>query len=119
LLSFTDPKYKAVYDTMRYRLEDIINSFPETITQFINCWIGNNAGDLKKISVLDEIIFDMYSKHPKEVEKLFLEWLMSEDSSYKIALKFVVSHLSTKIEAVGLPKDSLRKLSETDSLYLI
>jgi len=120
LLSFTEAKYKGVYGTIRYRLEDITTSQPNIIVEFIHHWILNNKGNLKNISILKEIIHDLYSKHPKNIETLFLNWLNSDNISQKIALQFVISDLSSNgVDSVGLPKDVLKDLSETDSLYVV
>lgn len=119
LLSFTDIKYKGVYDTIRYRLKDITVSHPEIILEFIDNWVLNNKGNLKGVYVLEEIIQELYFNHPKTVQKLFLDWLNSENNLYKYALPFVIGNLSSKIDAIGLHKESLKELSETDTLYVV
>ncbi len=119
LLSFTDPKYDGVYGLIKYRLEPVIASKPHIIVEFINNWIVNNKVELKNISVLKGIIHDLYFAHPEIVKKMFLDWLNSEDSLYKIALQFIISDLSSQVDAVGFPKDILKKISEIDSLYLV
>ncbi len=120
LLSFTDAKYTGVYSTIEYRLKDIIVSHPHVIIEFINYWILNNTGKLKDISILKKIIQNLYSNHPKTIEKLFLDWLNSENNSYKVAIQFVISDLSSMVgNPIGLHKESLKDLSETDSLYIL
>lgn len=119
LLSYTQAKYKGIYGTVKYQLKDTIITQPNIIIEFINQWIVNNVGKLKDISVLKEIIQELYTNHPKTIEKLFLDWLNSDDSSQKIALQFVISDLSYQVDVVGLPVESLKELSETDSLYVV
>jgi len=119
LLTFTEAKYQGIYSTIHYRLKDVVVSHPDIIIEFINHWVINNTSKLKKISVLKEIINELYSIHPKAIEKLFMDWLNSDNSSYKIALQFVISDLSSQVDTVGLPKESLEILTETDSLYVV
>lgn len=119
LLSFTEAEYKGIYSTINFRLKETLVSKPEVVVEFINQWVINNVGKLKKVSVLKDIIQELYSSNPKVVEKLFLDWLNSDNASYKIVLQFVISDLSSHIDVIGLPEDSLRKLSETDSLYVV
>ena len=119
LLSFTDSKYKNIYSTIQYRLKDVIVSHPDTIVEFINNWILNNKRNLKGISVLEGIIQDLYFNHSKTIENLFLDWLNSDNSTYKHALQFAISDLNSKVDTVGLPKESLKDMSETDSLYIV
>lgn len=119
LLSYTEVKYKGIYDTIRYRLKDVIVSQPEIIIEFIENWILNNGQRLKGIIVLEGIIEELYSKHPKVIQGLFLKWLNSSNDLYKVSLQFLISNLSSAVDAVGLPKESLKKLSEIDSLYIV
>lgn len=119
LLSHIDPKYIGIYSTINFRLKDTIKEHPKLVTEFINQWIINNKGDLKKISVLKEIIEELHSFHPSVIENLFLEWLNSDNNICKAALQFVISDLSNHVDAVGLPKDKLKKINETDTLYVV
>ncbi|WP_299664766.1 hypothetical protein [uncultured Polaribacter sp.] len=119
LLTYTESKYKHVYNTITYRLKDTISKNPEIIIEFINEWILNNKGKLKGISVLKEIIDELYSNHPKMVETLFLEWLNSDNQSYKNALHFVISNFDDNISPIGLPKELLKNFDEEDSLYIV
>lgn len=119
LLSFTDAKYKGIYNTIEYRLKGIIVSHPDIIVEFINNWVINNKKNLKGVSVLEGLVQELYFKHPKIIEKLFLDWLNSDNSTYKHALQFVISGLNSKVDVVGFPKESLKDLSETDSLYIV
>ena len=57
--------------------------------------------------------------NPHTIESLFLEWLNSDNNTYKVALQFVISDLNNYVDAVGLPKDKLEKLTETDALYVV
>ncbi len=119
LLSLTEPKFNGVYNTIRYRLKDVIVSHPEIIAEFIENWVLNNNQKLKGIIVLEGIIAELYLKHPKVIQSLFLEWLNSDNDLYKASLQFIISNLSSKVDAVGLPKESLKELSETDSQYVV
>lgn len=119
LLSLTEAKYKGVYGIIKYRLKDTITAHPNIVIEFINQWVLNNKKELKNISVLKEMIQELYLNHPKTIEKLFLDWLNSSNSSYKFALQFVISDLSYQVDVVGLPKESLKRLSEKDSLYVV
>ena len=119
LLTYTESKYKHVYNTITYRLKDTISKNPEIIIEFINEWILNNKGKLKGISVLKEIINELYSNHPKMIEILFLDWLNSDNQSYKNALQFIISNFDDNINTIGLPKELLKSLNEEDSLYIV
>lgn len=119
ILSFTNSKYKSIYSTIQYRLKDVIVSHPDTIVEFINNWIFNNKRNLKGISVLEGIIQELYFNHSKTIENLFLDWLNSDNSMYKHALQFAISDLNSKVDTVGLPKESLKDMSDTDSLYIV
>lgn len=118
-LTFTDVKYKGIYNTIRFRLKDITKSHPELILEFINDWILNNKENLKNITVLEGIIQELYFENSNLIKKMFLDWLNSDNRLFKFALPFVISDLSSNIDAVGLPKESLKELSEKDSLYII
>lgn len=48
LLSFTEAEYKGIYSTINFRLKETFVSQPEVIVEFINHWIINNVGKLKK-----------------------------------------------------------------------
>ena len=72
LLSLTEPKFNGVYNTIRYRLKDVIVSHPEIIAEFIENWVLNNNQKLKGIIVLEGIIAELYLKHPKVIQSLFL-----------------------------------------------
>jgi len=119
LLSFTDVKYTGIYNMIKYRLKEVIVSHPDIIVEFINHWIVNNKKNLKGVSVLEGIVQELYFNHPKTIKKLFLDWLNSDSSIYKHALPFVISDLNSKVDTIGLPKESLKDLSETDSLYTV
>lgn len=119
LLTHTDSKYIGIYNTINFRLKDTIKVHPELVTEFVNQWILNNKENLKRISVLKEIIEELYSSSPNIIESLFLEWLNSDNGIYKAALQFVISDLSNHVDAVGLPMDELKKLTETDALYVV
>lgn len=117
-LSFIEPKYKTVYGTIHYRLKDIIVSEPDVIIDFIDRWITNNKSDLRSISVLDRIIEDLYSEHPTKVSALLLEWLNSNSNLNNYAVSFVVSSLSSRVDAIAFPTEALKKLSEQDALLV-
>ncbi|MDX1829304.1 MAG: hypothetical protein R3342_07135 [Lutibacter sp.] len=119
LLTHTDSKYIGIYNTINFRLKDTIKKQPEVVTEFVNLWILNNKVNLKGITVLKEIIEELYTSNPHTIESLFLEWLNSDNSIYKAALQFVISDLSNHVDAVGLPKDKLEKFTETDALYVV
>ncbi|WNH11995.1 hypothetical protein [Thalassobellus suaedae] len=119
LLTFTEVKYQGIYSTINYRLKDTLLTQPDIIIGFINNWVQNNRGKLKSITALEVLIHELYSNHPKTIEKLFLDWLNSDNNSYKIALQFVISDLSSKVDIICLPKELLKNLSETDSLYIV
>jgi len=119
LLSLTEAKHSGIYSIIGYRLENVIVSHPDVIVQFINNWVLNNKKNLKGVSVLEGIVHELYLKYPKTIEKLFLDWLNSDNSTYKHALQFVISDLNSKVDIVGLPKELLKDLSETDSLYIV
>ena len=119
LLTYTESEYKGIYRTIKYRLKDTITKNPDIIIEFINEWILNNKGKIKGISVLKEIINELYSNHPKMIEILFLEWLNSDNQSYKNALHFVISNFEDNISPIGLPKELLQNLDEEDSLYIV
>lgn len=118
-LTLIDSKYKHIYKTIEFRLKDIIISNPDVIIEFINQWILNNKGKLKRISVLKGIIDKLYNSHPKEIEKLFLDWLNSDNQSYKNALHFVISNFDDNIKPIGLPEEILKNLSDEDKLYIV
>lgn len=119
LLVYVDPKYSGVYSTIQYQLNEIADSFPDTIVIFINHWILNNTNNYKQCSVLEGTIHDLYTKNPQIIEKLFLDWLNSENPSYKNIMPFIIGDLSSNgVETVGLDKKSLKTLSDTDSLYI-
>ncbi|WP_299429871.1 hypothetical protein [uncultured Maribacter sp.] len=117
LLTYTDAKYKGIYSTIQYRLKSITVSHPDVIEEFINNWINNN--NLKGISVLEGIVQELYFNHPKVIEKLFLDWLNSDNNLYKFALPFVISNLSSKVDSIGLDKESLKDFSDVDSVYIV
>lgn len=119
LLTFTNTKYKGIYRTINYRLKETIITQPEIIIEFINAWILNNKTNLKNITAVKEIVHELYLKHPNVIQQLFLDWLNSNNSTYKFAIQFVISDLSGKVDVVGLPKESLKELSENDSLYIV
>lgn len=119
LLSHTDPKYVGIYNILNFRLKDTIKEHPKLVAEFINQWIINNKGNLKRISVLKDIIEEIHLSHPNTIKSLFLEWLNSDNGIYKSALQFVISDLSNHVDAVGLPMDELKKLTETDALYVV
>ncbi|GMN11574.1 hypothetical protein MTsPCn9_25480 [Croceitalea sp. MTPC9] len=118
-LTYVDVKYKGVYNTIRFRLKDITKSNPQLILDFLNEWVLNNKRKLKGITVLEGITQELYFEHPEAIKNMFLDWLNSENHLFKFALPFVISNLSSNIDAVGLPKESLKKLSEKDSLYVV
>ncbi|WP_458628658.1 hypothetical protein [Winogradskyella sp. PC D3.3] len=119
LLTYTDVKYQGIYRTIRYRLKELIKSNQTIILEFIDNWILNNEKNLKGISSLDGVIEDFYFEHPEVLKMVFLEWLNSENRLYKYALPYIITDLSSKVDAIGLPVKSLRKLSETDSVYIV
>lgn len=118
-LTYTDVKYKGIYNTIRFRLKDITKSHPELILDFINDWVLNNKRNLKGIIILEGITQELYFEHPEVVKKMFLDWLSADNHLFKFALPFVISNLSSNIDAIGLPKESLKELSEKDSLYIV
>ena len=119
LLSFTHTKYHGIYSILTYRLKDTLLTQPQVIIEFINSWVMNNRKNLKSITVLKNIIQELYINHPKAIEELFLKWLNSNESSFKIATGLVISDLSSNVDTIGLPKESLKNLSESDSLYVV
>lgn len=118
-LTYTNTKYKGIYNTIRFRLKDITKSHPKIILKFIDDWVLNNKTNLKGIDSLEGIIQELYFEHPSYIKKMFLDWLNSDNHLYKFALPFVISTLSSNVDAIGLPKESLQKLSEKDSLYIV
>ncbi|WP_299322973.1 hypothetical protein [uncultured Maribacter sp.] len=118
-LTYTDTKYKGIYNTIRFRLKDITKSHPKLILKFIDDWVLNNKKKLKGIASLEGVIQELYFEHPSSIKKMFLDWLNSDNRLYKFALPFVISNLSSNVDAIGLPKESLQKLSEKDSLYIV
>ncbi|WP_282081267.1 hypothetical protein [Aquimarina algiphila] len=118
-LTFIDVKYKGIYNTIRFRLKDITKSHPRLILKFINNWVINNKKSLKGISALEGITQELYFEHPEIIKEMFLDWLNSDNHLYKFALPFVISNLSSNVDAIGLPKETLQKLSEKDSLYIV
>ena len=119
LLTFTNAKYEGIYNTIRFRLKDLTNSHPNVIIEFIDNWIINNSKNLREISVLKGTIEDLYFNHPEVIKKLFLDWLNSNNSLYKFALPFVINDLSSKIDAISLPKKPIIGLSEKDCVYIV
>ena len=119
LLTYTEYKYKGIYNTIEFRLKDTIAKNPEIIIEFINKWVLNNKGKIKEISVLKRIIAELYSTHPKRIEILFLDWLNSDNQLYKNALHFVINNFDDNINPIGLPKELLKNLNEEDSLYIV
>ncbi|WBL24278.1 hypothetical protein [Zunongwangia sp. HGR-M22] len=118
-LTYTDVKYKGIYNTLSFRLKETIKSHPKLIRDFIENWVLNNKQNLKNISVLERIIQELYFENPSVIKEMFLDWLNSDNRNYKFALSFVISNISSKVDAIDLPKESLKKFSEKDSLYII
>lgn len=119
LLTYTDIEYVGIYNTIRFRLKDITKSHPGIIIKFIDDWVLNNKTNLKGVTALEGIIQELYFEHPSSIKQMFLDWLKSDNQLYKFALPFVISNLSSNVDAIGLPKESLQKLSEKDSLYIV
>jgi hypothetical protein len=119
LLAHTESKYNGIYSMIKYRLQDTILDHPDVIIDFINQWILNNKRKLREVSVLKGIIQELHSKHPKIIEELFLNWLNSDNKSYKNALHFVINNINENVAVIGLSKEKLKDLSETDSLYVV
>lgn len=118
LLSFMDPKYTSVYNSLEYQLKDIIQSSPEIIFQFIKVWISNNSNRLNRISVLKNIFIKLYTGHKEKTCSLFLSWLNSENKNYKNGLRFIVSDFEDEIDDISFPNKDLEFLNENDSLYV-
>ena len=116
LLTYTDTKHQGIYSTIRFRLKEITKSHPNIILDFIEIWVLNNKENLKSISALEGVIEELYITNPETLKKMFLDWLNSDNSLYKYAVPFIISNL--KFESIGLHKESLKKVSETDSIYI-
>ncbi len=119
LLSFTEIKYKNVYGIISHRLKGLINSYPDISTHFINSWISNHNKELKGVFVLRRIFEHLYFNNPKTIGLMFLNWLNSDDYYKKKSIQFIISNVSSKVDFISLPKNELKKIPETDTLYIV